>query len=52
MVRGQYADFIEFDMTDRLNFILTSHSQKDEHEMIRQFIEDCFKYEYLLLIRW
>lgn len=52
VVRGQYADFIEFDMTGRLNFILTSHSQKDEHEMIRQFVEDCFKYEYLLLIRW
>jgi hypothetical protein len=51
VVRGQYADFINFDMTGRLNFILTSHSQKDEHEMIRQFIEDCFKYEYLVLIR-
>ena len=41
VLRGQYADFIGFDMTGRLNFILTSHSQKDEHEMIRQFIEDC-----------
>jgi hypothetical protein len=51
VVRGQYADFIEFDITGRLNFILTSNSQKDEHEMIRQFIEDCFKYEYLLLVR-
>lgn len=51
VLRGQYADFIGFDMTARLNFILTSHSQKDEHEMIRQFIEDCFKYEYLMLIR-
>lgn len=51
VLRGQYADFIGFDMTDRLNFILTSHSQKDEHEMIRQFIEDCYKYEYLMLIR-
>jgi len=51
VVRGRYADFIEFDMTDRLNFTLTSHSQKDEHEIIRQFVEDCFKYEYLLLVR-
>lgn len=51
VLRGQYADFIGFDMTGRLNFILTSHSQKDEHEMIRQFVEDCFKYEYLMLIR-
>ena len=49
--RGRYADFIEFDMTGRLNFILTSNSQKDEHEIIRQFVEDCYKYEYLLLVR-
>ncbi|HOT43259.1 MAG TPA: SAM-dependent methyltransferase [Spirochaetota bacterium] len=49
--RGQYKDFITFPYTDRVNFILTSHSQKDEHEIIRQFIEDLYKYEYLVLIR-
>jgi hypothetical protein len=49
--RGQYRDFISFDYTARLNFILTSNSQKDEHEMIRQFIEDLYKYEYLILTR-
>lgn len=50
-VRGQYKDFITFDRTGRINFILTSNSQKDEHEMIRQFIEDLYKYEYLVLMR-
>ncbi len=49
--RGQYRDFIPFAYTDKLNFILTSNSQKDEHEIIRQFVEDLYKYEYLLLIR-
>lgn len=51
VTRGQYKDFITFPYTDKLNFILTSHSQKDEHEIIRQFIEDLYKYEYVLLIR-
>ncbi len=51
VLRGQYKDFINVPYTDRVNFILTSNSQKDEHEIIRQFIEDLYKYEYLLLIR-
>lgn len=51
VVRGQYKDFITYEYTDRVNFILTSHSQKDEHEIIRHFIEDLYKYEYLILIR-
>jgi len=49
--RGQYKDFITFPYTDRVNFILTSHSQKEEHEIIRQFIEDLYKYEYMVLTR-
>ena len=51
VVRGQYKDFITYEYTDAINFILTSGSQKDEHEIIRQFIEDLYKYEYLVLIR-
>ncbi|MBN2157976.1 MAG: hypothetical protein JW807_01180 [Spirochaetes bacterium] len=51
VVRGQYSDFIRYEYTDAINFILTSGSQKDEHEIIRQFIEDLYKYEYLVLIR-
>ena len=50
-VRGPLADIIEFDFSDRVRFILSSHSvEKDEHEIIRHFIEDLFQYEYLLLI--
>ncbi len=49
--RGQYRDFIRVNYSDRVNFILTSNSQKDDHEIIRQFIEDLFKYEYLVLTR-
>jgi hypothetical protein len=51
VIRGQYKDFITYEYTGRVNFILTSHSQKDEHEIIRHFIEDLYKYEYLILIR-
>lgn len=51
VLRGQYKDIITVPYTDRVNFILTSHSQKDDHEIIRQFIEDLYKYEYMLLIR-
>lgn len=47
--RGPLADFIPFDYTDRIRFILRSHSQKDVHEIIRHFIEDLYKYEYILL---
>jgi hypothetical protein len=51
VIRGQYKDFITYEYTGRVNFILTSNSQKDEHEIIRHFIEDLYKYEYLILIR-
>jgi hypothetical protein len=51
VLRGQYKDFITYEYTGRVNFILTSNSQKDEHEIIRHFIEDLYKYEYLILIR-
>lgn len=50
-VRGRFADFIPFEMSGRVNFILTSNSEKDEHEIVRLFIDDLFKYEYLLLIK-
>jgi len=51
VVRGQYKNFITIEHSGRVNFILTSHSSKDEHEMIRQFIEDLYKYEYIVLIK-
>jgi hypothetical protein len=50
--RGPYADFLEFEFTPEIRFILASHaSAKDEHEVIRQFVEDLFKYEYLVLLK-
>jgi hypothetical protein len=48
-LRGQYIDFIALENSGRLNFILNSNSSKDEHEMIRHFVEDLYKYEYLIL---
>ena len=48
--RGQYLDFIEPVIEDDIEFILRLGSSKiDRHEIIRQFIEDLIKYEYLVL---
>lgn len=47
--RGSYLDFIEPADTPLLNFILTSGSSKDEHEIIRHFVEDLCKYEYIIV---
>ncbi len=51
VVRGNYTDFIKVNFSNRIHRILKSNSQKDEHEIIRHFIEDLYTYEYLLLIR-
>jgi hypothetical protein len=51
-IRGSLADFLTFNMTDNLLFILSSGGRySDEDEMICQFVEDLYKYEYLILIR-
>ena len=51
-IRGPFADFIPFDLTEELCFIMASQGQyKDEDEMICHFIEDLYKYEYLILIK-
>jgi len=50
VLRGPYADFLEADFTPEINFIVRGGStRKDEHEIIRQFIGDLYKYEYLVL---
>ncbi len=49
-IRGNYTDFIKVDFSPKLRFILTSNSQKDEHEIVRQFVHDLYKYEYLIFI--
>jgi SAM-dependent methyltransferase len=49
-LRGQYIDFIEPLIGDDIEFILRLGSSKtDRHEIIRQFIEDLIKYEYLII---
>jgi hypothetical protein len=48
--RGQYLDFIEPVIEGEVPFILCLNSSKvDRYEIIRQFIEDLVKYEYLVL---
>jgi hypothetical protein len=48
--RGQYFDFIEPIIEGEVEFILRLGASKiDRHEIIRQFIEDLVKYEYLVL---
>ncbi len=50
--RGCYAEFLKFSLSGEIRFILASGSSaKDDHEIIRQFIEDLFKYEYVILSR-
>jgi hypothetical protein len=50
-VRGNYTDILPVKFDDRINFILMSKTEKDEHEIIRLFIGDLYKYEYLVLLR-
>ncbi len=51
-IRGLFVDFIRVPITDRLRFILASGGRySDEAEMICQFVEDLYKYEYLILIK-
>jgi len=52
IIRGPFADFLAFDFTDKLRYIMAAKStHTDEHEIIRHFIEDLYQYEYLILIR-
>ncbi|MCX5808993.1 MAG: SAM-dependent methyltransferase [Proteobacteria bacterium] len=51
-IRGPFADFLFFDVTEELRFIMASQGRfSDEGEMICQFVEDLYKYEYLILIK-
>jgi len=49
--RGNYTEFIKLNFSNKINYIFRSNSKKDDHEIIRQFIEDLYMYEYLLLIK-
>jgi Fe-S-cluster containining protein len=52
VVRGPFADFLPFSLTDRLCWLMSlPAAESDDGEIIRHFIEDLFQYEYLILIR-
>lgn len=51
VTRGRYADFLSLDWNERVQFIMSSRSQKEEHEIIRHFIEDIFTYEYIVMAK-
>jgi hypothetical protein len=52
VVRGPLADFIKMDFSASLRALLRLPSTvNDEAEIIRHFVEDLFKYEYLLLLK-
>lgn len=51
-LRGPMADFLTPLMDGEVRFILSSGvSARDDHEILRQFIGDLYKYEYLILLR-
>jgi SAM-dependent methyltransferase len=51
-IRGPFADFIPVEMSDEARFALTyGGNYSDEAEMISQFIEDLYRYEYLILTK-
>jgi hypothetical protein len=50
--RGPFADFLRIEWNDRLRHIMASPSLADEEsEIIRHFVGDLYKYEYLLLVK-
>ena len=50
--RGPFADFLNIEWDDRLRRLMASPSLADgESEIIRQFVEDLYKYEYLILVK-
>lgn len=49
-IRGPFADFISVTLTDEARYALTYGGHySDEAEMMSQFVEDLYKYEYLIL---
>ncbi len=51
-IRGPFANFIPFTLSDEARYALTYGGHySDEAEMICHFVEDLYKYEYLILIK-
>jgi hypothetical protein len=52
IIRGPFADFFEIDFNDRIRTALQMLTPyNDEQEIIRQFVYDLYKYEYLIMIK-
>ncbi len=52
VARGPVADYIPFTLKPRIRAILKAPSPwRDEDEAVRYFLEDLYKYEYLLLCK-
>jgi hypothetical protein len=50
--RGAFADFLSLNLNDKVKTALRLISPiNDEQEIIRQFVYDLYKYEYLILIK-
>lgn len=51
-IRGSFADFLVLQINDKIETALRlSTPMNDEQEIIRQFVYDLYKYEYLILIK-
>jgi hypothetical protein len=51
-IRGPFADFLPVALTDEAKYALMYGGHySDEAEMMSQFVEDLYKYEYLILIK-
>lgn len=51
VLRGPLADFLQIDLSEALRRILSRPwAGQGEHEIWRHFVEDLYRYEYLLLI--
>lgn len=50
--RGAFADFLPLNLSDKIKTALRLTTPfSDEQEIIRQFVYDLYKYEYLILIK-
>jgi hypothetical protein len=50
--RGSFADFLPLNLNDKVKTALRLATPfNDEQEIIRQFVHDLYKYEYLILIK-
>jgi hypothetical protein len=52
VIRGPFADFLKLDFNDKVRIaIQLTAPHSDEQEILRQFVYDLFKYEYLIMIK-